>query len=105
MQQIEKSQTLIIRIVLLCVGIVLITLISSAFFPKLNQMNKYQGKQAKLQEQIDLTEAKEKELKEKQLRFKDDPVFVEKVAHEVGYARPEETIYQFPLDSSEGDEK
>ena len=67
-----------------------------AFAPKVRQMQGYQQTRDTLQQRIDVTLAAEKELKEKQRRFMTDPEFVEKVAHEVGYARQDETIYHFP---------
>ncbi len=96
MQQTEKYWNLINRIVLAAViamagvGVVL------AFAPKVRQFQSYQGRCSQLQQQIDITVAAEKELKEKQQRFKTDPQFVEKVAHEVGYARKNEIIFHFP---------
>ena len=96
MQQTEKYWNLINRIVLgavvvmACVGVVL------AFSPKVKQLKVYQTTHDTLQQRIEVTVAAEQELKENQRRFFSDPDFVEKVAHEVGYARSTETIFHFP---------
>ena len=72
------------------VGIVL------AFTPKVKQMQTYQTTRDALQQRIEITVTAEKELKDKQQRFRTDPSYVEKVAHEVGYARKGEMIFHFP---------
>jgi cell division protein FtsB len=101
MQQTEKYWNLINRIVLVtivvmaCVGVVL------AFQPKVKQLQEYQETHDTLQQRISITVAAEQDLKEKQRRFTSDPSFVEKVAHEVGYARTNETIFHFPEDTGE----
>ena len=96
MQQTEKYWNLINRIVLIAiifmagVGVVL------AFTPKVRQLQDYQQTNEMLQQRIEITVTAEQELKDKQRRFFSDPDFVEKVAHEVGYARTNETIFHFP---------
>lgn len=96
MQQTEKYWNLINRIVLIaiilmaCVGVVL------AFTPKVRQLQEYQQTSDSLQQRIEVTVNAEQELKDKQRRFFSDPEFVEKVAHEIGYARTNETIFHFP---------
>ncbi|MBT8043116.1 MAG: hypothetical protein HKP10_05075 [Kiritimatiellales bacterium] len=96
MQQTEKYWNLINRIVLIAIIIMAGVGVVLAFAPKVKQLQAYQNKFDELQHRIDVTVAAEKDLKEKQLRFRTDPDFVEKVAHEVGYARRSETIYHFP---------
>ena len=96
MQQTEKYWNLINRIVLVAiifmagVGVVL------AFTPKVRQLQEYQETSDSLQQRIEITVTTEQELKDKQRRFFSDPEFVEKVAHEIGYARTNETIFHFP---------
>ena len=95
MQQTEKYWNLINRIVLVAaiamaaVGIVL------AFTPKVKQMQAYQNTRDTLQQQIDVAVADERDLKERQQRFRTDPTYIERVAHEVGYAHKGEMIYHF----------
>jgi len=96
MQQTEKYWTLINRIVLVAVVVMAAVGIVLAFTPKVKQMQAYQNTRDALQQRIDITLAAEKDLKEKQRRFLGDPDFVEKVAHEVGYAHKGEMIYHFP---------
>jgi len=96
MQQTEKYWNLINRIVLVAIVLMAGVGVVLAFTPKVKQLKEYQSRHDALQQRIDETVAYEVELKEKQLRFFSDPEFVEKVAHEVGYARTNETIFHFP---------
>ncbi|RKX43066.1 MAG: hypothetical protein DRP64_08765 [Verrucomicrobia bacterium] len=95
MQQTEKYWNLINRVVLVsaitmaAVGIVL------AFTPKVKQLQAYQNTRDTLQQQIDVAVADERDLKERQQRFLTDPTYIERVAHEVGYAHKGEMIYHF----------
>ncbi len=96
MQQTEKYWNLVNRIVLIAIGVMAVVGVLLAFGPKVRQMKNYQNTRDTLQERIDQTVAAEKELKSKQQRFLTDSTYVERVAHEVGYARKDETIFQFP---------
>ena len=96
MQQTEKYWNLINRIVLIAIVIMAGVGVVLAFTPKVRQLQTYQETYDSLQHRIDVTVESEKELKEKQRRFLSDPEFVEKVAHEVGYARKDEMIFHFP---------
>lgn len=96
MQQTEKYWNLINRIVLVAVIVMAAVGIVLAFTPKVRQMQTFQNTRDALQQRIEITLAAEQDLKEKQRRFLTDPAFVEKVAHEVGYARQDEVIYHFP---------
>jgi cell division protein FtsB len=105
MQQTEKYWNLINRIVLMAVVAMAIVGIVLAFAPKVKQMQSYQDTRDALQQRIDITVSAEKELKEKQQRFLTDPSYVEKVAHEVGYARKDEMIYHFPEETGPNDSR
>lgn len=96
MQQTEKYWNLINRIVLIAIILMAGVGVVLAFTPKVRQMQEYQQTNDSLQQRIEVTVAAEQELKNKQRRFFSDPEFVEKVAHEVGYARNNETIFHFP---------
>ncbi len=96
MQQTEKYWDLINRIVLIAIVLMAIIGIVLAFTPKVKQMQAYQHTHDVLKQRIEITVSAEKELKEKQQRFLTDPLYVERVAHEVGYARKNEKIYYFP---------
>ncbi len=104
MQQTEKYWNLINRIVLIAVMVMAAVGIVLAFTPKVKQMKAYQNTRDTLQQRIDVTVSNENELKEKQRRFLSDPDYVEKVAHEVGYARPDEVIFQFPEETGTHDQ-
>ena len=96
MQQTEKYWNLINRIVLGAVVVMAVVGILLAFTPKVKQMQGYQNTRDTLQQRIEVTVTSEKELTEKQQRVRGDPAYVERVAHEVGYARKSEMIYHFP---------
>jgi cell division protein FtsB len=96
MQQTEKYWNLINRFVLMAVVAMAAVGIVLAFTPKVKQMQTYQTTRDTLQQRIEVTVTAEKGLKEKQQRFRTDPTYVEKVAHEVGYASKGEMIFHFP---------
>ena len=95
MQQTEKYWNLINRIVLIAIGVMAGVGVVLAFAPKVKQLKNYQATHDALQQRIDVTVTSEKQLKENQRRFFSDPEFVERVAHEVGYARTNETVFHF----------
>lgn len=101
MQQTEKYWNLIYRILLATVLVMAGVGVVLAFTPKVRQMKTYQTTLDDYQQRIDLTVAQERQTKENIHRFKTDPDYVEKVAHEVGYARADETIYHFPEETGE----
>jgi cell division protein FtsB len=95
MQQTEKYWNLINRVVLVAITAMAVVGIVLAFTPKVKQIRAYRETRNDLQQRIEVTMAGERELKEKQRRFRTDPAYVERVAHEVGYAREDEVIYHF----------
>lgn len=101
MQQTEKYWKLINRIVLAAITVMAVVGVVLAFTPKVKQMQTYQNTHDKLQQRIEVSIASEKELKNKQQRFTTDPVYVERVAHAVGYAHRDETIYHFPEETGD----
>ncbi len=96
MQQTEKYWNLINRIVLAAIAVMAVVGVVLAFAPKVKQMQTYQNTRDTLQQRIGVAIVAEKELKDKQQRFLTDPVYVERVAHAVGYAHKDEIIYHFP---------
>ena len=82
------------------IGIVIVG-IALAFIPKVNQLHTYEERSRALQRDIDQTIQEEQRLKEYQHRFSTDPTFVERIAHEVGYAHEDETIFYFPEETDE----
>ncbi|HEY5653671.1 MAG TPA: septum formation initiator family protein [Pontiella sp.] len=96
MQQTENIWNLIHRIGLIAItGMILVGAVM-AFTPRVRQMQEYQDTHDSLQQRIEVTLSSEQDLKNKQRRFFSDPEFIEKVAHEVGYAHSDETIFHFP---------
>lgn len=95
MQQTEKYWNLINRIVVIAIVIMAGVGIALAFTPKVKQLQDYQERYNNLQHRAEITVAAENELKDKQRRFMTDPEFVERIAHEVGYAHKNEIIFYF----------
>lgn len=100
MHQTEKYWNVINRIVFVAVVILAGVGAVLAFAPKVRQMQSYQQTRDQLQQRIDVTEAAEKDLKERHRRFLSDPEYVKKIAHEVGYAHPDEIIFYFPEETA-----
>jgi cell division protein FtsB len=100
MQQTEKYWNMIYRILLIAIIVMAGVGVVLAFAPKVKQLRDDQETYNALQKRIETTEALENELKEKQRRFTTDPEFVARVAHEVGYARDDETIFVLPAETS-----
>ncbi|MBN2162686.1 MAG: hypothetical protein JXR25_06605 [Pontiellaceae bacterium] len=99
MQQTEKYWNLINRIVVVAIIFMAGTGVVLAFAPKVKELKENQETYDGLQKSIDTTVAAEYELKTKQRRFTTDRVFVERIAHEVGFARKDEIIVHFPMES------
>ena len=66
-----------------------------AFFPKVNQFKDYQQTKQQLEADIRMEEERVKELRLKQEKFSTDKHFVQKIAHEIGFAHEGEVIFQF----------
>lgn len=94
MQQTEKYWNLINRFVLVAIVIMAGVGVVLAFGPKVNELKQYQEINDDLQVRIDSVYDEINDFKEKQRRFSSDRVFVERVAHEVGYVYPGEIMYQ-----------
>lgn len=102
MQQTEKYWSLINRTVAVAISIMAVIGVVLAFAPKIRQLQTYRETRDSLQQRIEVTVAAERELRDKQRRFLHDPEFVERIAHEVGYARKDEVIYHLMPEESGG---
>lgn len=65
------------------------------FVPLIQQDREFQRRENELRDEIQHSEERIRELRLKQERFQSDPAFVERVAHEMGFAKPNETIFRF----------
>ena len=84
----------------LMIGIVGIIFVVVAFGNKVKQMHEYQAKYDSLQHRIEVTSAQTKKIKSDHRQFLTDPAFVERIAHQVGYAKKDEVIYEFSQEST-----
>ena len=84
-------------ILLALIGVVI------AFLPKVTQFGSYQEKKGDLEAEIRGDEERIKELRLNQEKFSTDKHFVQKIAHEVGFAHDGEVIFQFNEQSSTND--
>lgn len=64
------------------------------FMPKWNEFRIAQDTKAELEQSIRLTEEMINNYRIKQERFQNDPRFVERMAHEAGLAKDNETIFR-----------
>lgn len=83
------------RYVAVAVVVLALIGIAFAFLPKINQFQEYQDTRARLNAEISAEEEHIKELRLNQEKFSTDKQFVQKKAHEIGFAHEGETIYQF----------
>ncbi|MGD9872750.1 MAG: septum formation initiator family protein [Kiritimatiellia bacterium] len=67
----------------------------SMFIPRIREYHEYQRTAARLAEETRHEEEMIKHLKMQQERFQTDPRFVEYIAHEMGMAKTNETIFTF----------
>ena len=103
MQTLEKIWDIVVKVMVIVIIIMVIIGIGLSFTPKVKQMHVYQKRSEQLQKKIEQTLAEEKQSQIQQRRFATDSNYVEKVAHEVGYAHEDELIFHFP-NSNELDE-
>ena len=83
------------RYVVLAVVLLALIGVAFAFLPKIDQFQDYQDTKTGLEADIRAAEARIKELRLNQQKFSTDKHFVQKLAHEKGFAHEGETIYQF----------
>lgn len=83
-------QTVTLAVVLLA-----LTGVAFAFWPKVTQFQKYQETKSQLEAEIRSENERINELRLKQEKFRTDKHFVQKIAHEIGFAHEGETIFQF----------
>ncbi len=81
----------------LLLSMVVLALIGSAFafMPRIQQYNEYQETKRQLEEKIREENKRCNGLRLNQQKFTSDKYFVQKLAHEKGFAHEGETIYQF----------
>lgn len=84
----------VLLVVLIAIGIF------SLFYPQYRQYRVYKDRQTELREQIRHENELIQTLKSKQHKFQHDPEYVEHIAHEMGLAKPNETIFQFVDDET-----
>lgn len=85
---------MIYRISVAVVLLVGVAVIVRFFHPKWREYRRAQAERARLQEEIRLNQELIRVYKLKQERFKNDPEFVERMAHEIGLAKDNEIIFR-----------
>jgi hypothetical protein len=65
------------------------------FLPKINEHTESISKSEALQASIEVKEARLRELKRFQHEFRNEPRFLEQLAHNKGFLKPGEVIYTF----------
>ncbi|AKJ63622.1 hypothetical protein L21SP4_00341 [Kiritimatiella glycovorans] len=96
------------RLAWIFVGVLVLGSAGFAFYPKLQQYQRYQEKRAEMERRIEVREDQIRELRNRREHFLNDPEYAERIAHEMGLARPEETLFRFidepPVATNETDE-
>lgn len=79
------------------VSLVLLLLIGALamFWPQYKRYMDYQKREQALEQTIHAKKVATLKLKNDRERFETDPDFVERMAHELGLAHPDETLYKF----------
>lgn len=75
--------------------VIILASIIRLFYPQWMEYRSAQQVKAGIEEEIRLNNELIKVYKLKQERFKNDPEFVERMAHKVGLAKENETIFRF----------
>ncbi len=83
------------RYLLLCMVLLALIGAALAFWPKIEQFREYQNTKSELEAKIREENRRCNELRLNQQKFATDKYFVQKLAHEKGFAHEGETIYQF----------
>ena len=76
-------------------GILLFVGVLCIFLPQYNRYQQLEQKEAQLQEEIRREESLLNEYQLRQKRFRTEPQFVERVAHDMGMAKPDEVLFKF----------
>ncbi len=87
--------TVINRFVWVALAVLVLVGMGFMFVPLINQDRELQRRESALQEEIRLDQERVRELQLKQERFRSDPAFIERIAHELGLAKPNETVFRF----------
>ncbi len=82
-------------ILCLCVFLLLLLWVVTAFPPKWAEFKKNEKRRDALRCDVFDVKAEARTLRHNQERFLSDKYFVQKLAHEIGYAHEEEVIFQF----------
>ena len=100
----QKQWNIIYRYAALAVILLALIGVVFAFLPKVTQFKNYQETKTNLEAEIRAEEERIKDLRLKQEKFSTDKHFVQKIAHEIGFAHEGEVIFQFN-DSSKTNHK
>ncbi len=88
----------VVRAAWLTFAIIALAASAAVFTPKWREYRGYQRKLAEMQEAERIENDRLNQLRLNQERFQTDPVFVERLAHEHGLARPGEVLFKIPAD-------
>jgi len=95
----QKQWNIIYRYAALAAILLALIGVVFAFLPKVTQFKDYQQTKNSLETEIRAEEERIKELRLNQEKFSTDKHFVQKIAHEIGFAHEGEIIYQFEDES------
>ena len=91
----QKYWNIIYRYAALAAILLALIGVAFAFLPKATQFKDYRETKTDLEAKIRAEEEHIKELRLNQQKFSTDKYFVQKIAHEIGFAHEGEVIFQF----------
>jgi len=91
----QKHLNIFYRYVAAAVVLLALIGVGFAFLPKVTQFQEYRETKATLEAKIRVEEELIKKLRLNQQKFSTDKYFVQKIAHEFGFAHEGEVIFQF----------
>ena len=96
--------SVIYRFVWIALGTLILIGMGFMFVPLIQEDREYQRREQALREEIRHDDERIRKLRMQQERFQSDPAFVERIAHEMGLAKPNETIFRFIDEDDDSDE-
>ena len=88
----------IYRFVWIALTVLVLAGMAFMFVPLIQQDREYQRRESQLREDIRQDEEEIGRLRLNQERFVSDPAFIERIAHDMGLAKPNEIIFRFTDD-------
>ena len=94
----------IYRFAWLMLAVLLVIGLTCVFVPKCNELRQLQKRKAAIEQENRATDSLTRELRQKQERFKNEPAYVERVAHDMGMVKENEIVFKFTNSNAQAQE-